>query len=179
MTGENKAFAQACAVCSPETGVNVMGGTLRQSERWLRPAAVSQYNLARYETHSRVLTSILVSFPGRRNSCSILLMEDFAKLMQRLLGIQSGGRQRSPELIAEDERLMDAPQGGPMNDLHTVLCQKEQDAERVRREIQALRKVIPLLADDQPSFDDVMDLSLASSRTIAEPSGNGMADLET
>jgi hypothetical protein len=35
-------------------------------------------------------------------------MENFAELMQRLLEIQSGGRQRSPELIAEDERLMDA-----------------------------------------------------------------------
>ena len=34
-------------------------------------------------------------------------MEDFAELMQRLLEIQSGGRQRSPELVAEDERLMD------------------------------------------------------------------------
>jgi hypothetical protein len=35
------------------------------------------------------------------------LMEDFAQLMQRLLEIQSGGRQRSPELVAEDERLME------------------------------------------------------------------------
>jgi len=34
-------------------------------------------------------------------------MENFAELMQRLLEIQSGGRPRSPELIAEDERLMD------------------------------------------------------------------------
>ncbi len=34
-------------------------------------------------------------------------MENFAELMQRLLEIQSGGRQRSPELIEEDERLMD------------------------------------------------------------------------
>jgi hypothetical protein len=34
-------------------------------------------------------------------------MENFAELMQRLLEIQSDGRQRSPELIAEDERLMD------------------------------------------------------------------------
>jgi hypothetical protein len=34
-------------------------------------------------------------------------MENFAELMQRLLEIQSGERQRSPELIAEDERLMD------------------------------------------------------------------------
>jgi hypothetical protein len=37
-------------------------------------------------------------------------MEDFAELMQRLLEIQSGGRQRSPELVAEDERLMDGLQ---------------------------------------------------------------------
>jgi hypothetical protein len=35
-------------------------------------------------------------------------MENLAELMQRLLEIQSGGRQRSPKLIAEDERLMDA-----------------------------------------------------------------------
>jgi hypothetical protein len=33
-------------------------------------------------------------------------MENFAELMHRLLEIQSGGRQRSAELIAEDERLM-------------------------------------------------------------------------
>jgi Ribonuclease G/E len=33
--------------------------------------------------------------------------EDFAELMQRLLEIQSGGRQRNPGLIAEDERVMD------------------------------------------------------------------------
>jgi len=66
------------------------------------------------------------------------------------------------------------------SDLHTVLCQKEQDAERVRREVQALLTVIPLLADDQPSSDDVMHLlRLASSSTFAEPSGNGMADLES
>jgi hypothetical protein len=34
-------------------------------------------------------------------------MENLAALMQRLLEIQSGGRQRSPKLIAEDELLMD------------------------------------------------------------------------
>ena len=38
------------------------------------------------------------------------VMENFAEVMQRLLEIQSGGRQRSLELIAEDERLMDALQ---------------------------------------------------------------------
>jgi hypothetical protein len=37
------------------------------------------------------------------------VMENFAELMQRLLEIQSGGRQRSPELIAE-KRLMDGLQ---------------------------------------------------------------------
>jgi hypothetical protein len=37
-------------------------------------------------------------------------MEDFARLMRRLLEIQSGGRPRTQELIAEDERLMDALQ---------------------------------------------------------------------
>ena len=47
-------------------------------------------------------------------------MENFAELMQRLLEIQSGGRQRTPELIAEDERLMDGLQkrnlaGSPHN----------------------------------------------------------------
>jgi hypothetical protein len=67
-----------------------------------------------------------------------------------------------------------------MKDLHTVLRQKEQDVERVRREIQALLTVIPLLADDQSASDDLMHiLRLASAGTVAEPSDNGMADLET
>jgi hypothetical protein len=34
-------------------------------------------------------------------------MENLAALMQRLLEIQSGGRQKSPKLITEDELLMD------------------------------------------------------------------------
>jgi hypothetical protein len=37
-------------------------------------------------------------------------MEDFGQLMRRLLEIQSGGRQSKPELIAEDERLMEGLQ---------------------------------------------------------------------
>jgi hypothetical protein len=66
-----------------------------------------------------------------------------------------------------------------MKNLDTVLRQKEQDAERVRQEIRVLLAVIPLLADDRPSSDDVMpQLPLASSRTAAEPSDNGMTDLE-
>jgi hypothetical protein len=35
-------------------------------------------------------------------------MDQYAELMQRLLEIQSGGRERSPELIAEDQRLIDS-----------------------------------------------------------------------
>jgi hypothetical protein len=41
-------------------------------------------------------------------------MEDFAELMQRLLEIQSGGRQRSPKLTAEDERSMEHLQRGTL-----------------------------------------------------------------
>jgi len=64
-----------------------------------------------------------------------------------------------------------------MKDLHTVLRQKEQDVERVRREIQALLMVIPLLADDQSASDDLLHiLRLASAGTVVD---NGMADLET
>jgi hypothetical protein len=37
-------------------------------------------------------------------------METFSELMQRLLEIQSGGRERSPKLIAEDARLMNGLQ---------------------------------------------------------------------
>ncbi len=35
-------------------------------------------------------------------------MENLAELMQRLIENQTGGRKRSPKLIAEDERLMDS-----------------------------------------------------------------------
>jgi hypothetical protein len=36
-----------------------------------------------------------------------------------------------------------------MKDPYSVLRQKEKDVERVRKKIQALRTVIPLLADDR------------------------------
>jgi hypothetical protein len=38
-----------------------------------------------------------------------------------------------------------------MKDLYQVLRQKEMDIERVRRELEALRFVIPLLAEDADS----------------------------
>lgn len=66
-----------------------------------------------------------------------------------------------------------------MRDLNAVLRQKEQDVERVQREIQALLTVIPLLADEQTFSEDLSLLTpLASARTVAAPYGNGMADLE-
>jgi len=66
-----------------------------------------------------------------------------------------------------------------VKDPHRVLLEKEQDLERVRKEIQALLAVIPLLEDDLPSSDDLMLVRrLFSSRTVAEPSDKGMADLE-
>jgi hypothetical protein len=51
-------------------------------------------------------------------------MEHFAELMQRLLEIQSGGRQRTPELIAEDERLMDS--------LRTKVSQNGSEQTRIK-----------------------------------------------
>jgi hypothetical protein len=42
---------------------------------------------------------------------------------------------------------------GTVKDPRSVLRQKDLDIERVRKEIQALLTVIPLLADDQPSCD--------------------------
>ena len=67
-----------------------------------------------------------------------------------------------------------------MKDLQAVLRQKEQDVERVRREIQALLTVIPLLMDDRPSADGFGFLMrLASSLRVQEPSSKDMADLDT
>jgi hypothetical protein len=52
------------------------------------------------------------------------VMQDLAELMQRLFEIQSGGRKRSPELIAEDERLM--------NGLQTKLSQDGSEQTRFK-----------------------------------------------
>jgi len=69
-----------------------------------------------------------------------------------------------------------------MKNPHSVLREKEQDLERVHKEVQALRTVIPLLADDladdQPSSNAMDELLLAVSRSSVDPSGNGMSDLE-
>jgi hypothetical protein len=54
-------------------------------------------------------------------------MENFAELMQRLLEIQSGGRQRSLELIEEDARLMDRLQKRTLRGKPTQTMRPSQD----------------------------------------------------
>jgi len=65
-----------------------------------------------------------------------------------------------------------------MKDPHSVLRQKDLDLDRVRKEVQALLTVIPLLADDQPSSDVVNEGPLASFPTHVDPPDNDMAQLE-
>jgi hypothetical protein len=65
-----------------------------------------------------------------------------------------------------------------MKDPHTVLREKEQDLERVRKEIRALITVIPLLADEQPSSDIMQELLLMLSRIPVDSPQNDMAQLE-
>ena len=64
-----------------------------------------------------------------------------------------------------------------MKDVYAVLSQKEEDVLRVRKEVQALITVIPLLADQEQTADDFYQILLSSTpATVAD--GNGMADLE-
>ena len=65
-----------------------------------------------------------------------------------------------------------------MKDPHSVLREKEQDLARVRREIQAMLTVIPLLVDDPPTSDVVPEVLLASSRAPLNLPDNDMAQLE-
>lgn len=66
-----------------------------------------------------------------------------------------------------------------MKDPYSILREKEQDVERVRKEIQALLTVIPLLADNQSSADNVMqELLLAVFRKSVDPPDKGVAELE-
>lgn len=63
-----------------------------------------------------------------------------------------------------------------MKDLSEVLSQKERDIERVRREIEALQFVIPLLAEDA----DWIENGLAPPLSVSQFRGAGTArDLTT
>jgi hypothetical protein len=57
-------------------------------------------------------------------------------------------------------------QSFPMKDVEAVLRQKEQDLERVRKEILALLTVIPLLTNDEPTFDIIQLLECESARVV-------------
>jgi hypothetical protein len=65
-----------------------------------------------------------------------------------------------------------------MKDPHSVLRQKDQDVERVRKEIRALLTVIPVLADDQSSSDVMQELLLPLSRATVDPPDDDMAQLQ-
>jgi hypothetical protein len=58
-------------------------------------------------------------------------MENFAELMQRLLEIQSGGWQRSPELIAEDERLVEGLRNLAVKSAQSVKLGQNSRAEKL------------------------------------------------
>jgi hypothetical protein len=62
----------------------------------------SPSKLCPFDQFSALATTYHVCLPALEE-----VMENLAELMQRLLEIQGGGRQRSPELIAEDERLIE------------------------------------------------------------------------
>jgi hypothetical protein len=55
-----------------------------------------------------------------------------------------------------------------MKDLNAVLRQKEQDLERVRKEIVALLTVIPLLTDEKPAFDIIQFLKSDAARVVGD-----------
>ena len=61
---------------------------------------------------------------------------------------------------------------------YIVLSQKEQDVARVRKEIQALLTVIPLLADSAPSWEELQTQLLSSCPDIEHSVKDDMAALE-
>ena len=61
-----------------------------------------------------------------------------------------------------------------MKDLYQVLSQKERDIERVRRELEALRFVIPLLAEDA----DRIDHGPAPPLSVSQFRGTGPAGVK-
>jgi hypothetical protein len=60
-----------------------------------------------------------------------------------------------------------------MKDLHQVLEQKKMEIERVRREIEALHFVIPLLAEDADWIDNGLALPASQFRETGIASAKG------
>ncbi|HZC22691.1 MAG TPA: hypothetical protein VE866_05075 [Candidatus Binatia bacterium] len=65
-----------------------------------------------------------------------------------------------------------------MNNLYAILRQKEQDVARVRKEIQALLIVIPLLADADLSWEELNTQLVDSCQSMPSSARKGMAELE-
>jgi hypothetical protein len=65
-----------------------------------------------------------------------------------------------------------------MKDLNAVLRQKEQDLERVRKEVLALFTVIPLLTNEKPTFDINELLESDSARTVDDTPKYDIAGME-
>src|SRR2546430_17397313 len=58
-----------------------------------------------------------------------------------------------------------------MRDIHELLTEKESELERVRKEIQSLHAVIPLLEDERPGFEP--DRKPVSSAQVAGAASSG------
>lgn len=65
-----------------------------------------------------------------------------------------------------------------MKNPYTVLSQKEEQVARVRKEVEALITVIPLLADSPLSWDELRQHLLSSCPDIEHSAKEGMAALE-
>lgn len=50
-----------------------------------------------------------------------------------------------------------------MKDVYAVLLQKEKDLQRVRREIEALRLVLPLLSEEPGQSPQAVDVSASTA----------------
>ena len=65
-----------------------------------------------------------------------------------------------------------------MKDPYVLLSQKQEEVSRVRREIQALLLVIPLLDDDVPQWEDLKASLSALLVPRQKTTGDSMRELE-
>lgn len=94
----------------------------------------------------------------------------------------SGDRAEYPKFPQSANRLVLLYAAAVPNNLvknpYNILRQKEQDIARVRKEIQALLIVIPLLADAELSRDEVDAQLVGFYQSMPTSARDGMADLE-
>jgi hypothetical protein len=107
-------------------------------------------------------------------------MEELAELMQRLLEIQSGGRPKSPKLVAEDERLMDRLQekclaGKAPEPLETDLCTRLKALGFTRgKQVNLYGEVFdldsePIVMANNSVFVDATEKKSGQSRRVCIP----------